>query len=541
MLQSDEFLTEIQSDQHKVDESLSISIFKTTINQDQSTIEFNNQFIYFQLLLDCLLRMEINLPTQTQLISFCREIYKTNQSQLDMIDEFERTYSSNQAIEWYKRNTCFSKILNKALCIENIDILYLFQFFLRDIHQQLEKNQYSSSIHLYRSQFLSNDQLQLLKNSLGELISINTFFSTKFDRHLAISDFDHCIFSENVQRILFEIDLDPRLDNIKPFSAINSSEILIMSGSIFRLIDIHFNDEQLWIIRIKLCSINDENLKSMFDYMKNKIGYNDKQINLITFANILWKMDKLDEAEKYYLHGINSLPQDHLDRANLYYNLGHIYSDKNDYDSSLKSYNKSLEIWMNSLKSNDSNLANNYNAIATNYWKKGDYKRAYEFFHKALDIFKKVYGEDDINIAMCLNNMGTVTSNEKHYKKALDYYLKALILFKKHLSINHPNLGSLHCNISTIYKHLNQIDLALEHLNLSLNIYEKSLPSNHPNILIMLKNIAFLYEQKEDFQQALICYEKISTIYRQTLTPIDPIVIQNEEKIQFLLSKYSLS
>ncbi len=535
-MESDEFLIELQSDQHKIDEYLSISIFKININQDQSIIELNNQFIYFQLLIDCLLRMKINLSNQTQLISLCREIYKTNKIQLDIIDEFEQNYSSNQALEWYKRNTCFSKILNKALCIENIDMIFLFQFFLYDIQQQLEQNQYSTSICVYRSQLLSNDELQLLKNSIGEFISITSFLLTKFDRQLAVSDLNHCILSDNLQRILFEIDLDHK---IKSFSAINSSEILIMCGSIFRLIDIHFNDEQLlWIIRIKLSNINDENFKLLFDFTKNKIGYNDKEINIVTFGNILWKMNKFDEAEKYYLQIIDLLPNDHSDRANLYYNLGHIYSDKNNYDLSLKYYNKSLDIWM---KSNDSNLANNYNAIATNYWKQGDYKRAYDSFNKALDIFKQVYGEDDMNIAMCLNNMGTVISNEKNYTKALNYYLKTLIIFEKNLSINHPNLGSLHSNISTMYKNLNQIDLALEHLNLSLIIYEKSLPSNHPNITKMLKNIAFLYEQKGDFQQALIFYEKISNIYRQILTSTDPTVIQNEEKIQYLLSKISVN
>jgi len=61
--------------------------------------------------------------------------------------------------------------------------------------------------------------------------------------------------------------LDPQLEHTKPFSLINSFEILIMSGSIFHLIDIHFNNDQLWIIRIKLCSINNENLKSIFDYV----------------------------------------------------------------------------------------------------------------------------------------------------------------------------------------------------------------------------------------------------------------------------------
>jgi len=515
-------LKDIQSDQEKSDELFSFSIFKTTNNQDQS-----NTFIYFQLLLDCLLRMKIDLPDRIPLISFCRKLFKNNQIQLDIIDEFERTYSSDQALVWYQRDTCFSKILNKALALQNIEILFLFRFFLRDLQKQLQQNQYPSPIRLYRSEIITNDELESLKNSMGEFISIHSFFSMKFDRQLAMSDL---VFSENVQGILFEIDLDPQLDNIKPFSMINSSEILIMSGSIFRLIDIHFIDKQFSIIRIEL---SNENFQSVFNSMKNKIGYDDQQINLITLGNLLWKMDRLDEAEKYYLNLIDLVSSD---QANLYYHLGHIYSDKNDYDSSLKYYKKSLDIWM---KSNDTNLANNYNAIATNYWKKGDYKQAYESFNKALEIFKQIYGEDHMTVAMCLNNMGTVISNEKNYTEALNYYLKALNLFQKYLSMNHPNLASLHCNISTIYKNLHQIDSALEHLNLSLNIYEQVLPLNHPNISIMLKNIAFLYEQKEDFQQALNCYEKISNIYRQTLSSTDPMVIQNEEKIQLLSSKQS--
>jgi tetratricopeptide (TPR) repeat protein len=364
---------------------------------------------------------------------------------------------------------------------------------------------------------ISNDEFELLKNSIGEFISIHSFISMKFDRPLSMS--------ENFQGILFEIDLDPQLEHIKPFSMINSSEMLIMPGSIFRLIDI---DKQCSIIRLKL---SDENFQSIFNYTKNKIGYDDQQINLITLGNLLWKMDRLDEAEKYYLNLIDLVSSD---QANLYYHLGHIYSDKNDYDLSLKYYQKSLDLWM---KFNDSNLANNYNAIATIYWKQEDYKRAFESFNQALEIFKQIYGEDDLNVAMCLNNMGTIISNEKNYSKALNYYLKALNLFQKYLSINHPNLASLHCNISTMYKNLKQIDSALEHLNLSLNIYEQILPSNHSNISIMLKNIAFLYEQKKDFQQAMNCYKKISNIYQQTLASTDPAVIQNEEKIQLLLSK----
>jgi hypothetical protein len=69
-------------------------------------------------------------------------------------------------------------MLNKALRKQNIDILFLFRFFIRDIHRKLKQNQYQYSIRFYRGQMLSNDELNNLRKSIGEFISINSFFST---------------------------------------------------------------------------------------------------------------------------------------------------------------------------------------------------------------------------------------------------------------------------------------------------------------------------------------------------------------------------
>ncbi|CAF0729386.1 unnamed protein product [Adineta steineri] len=536
VVELDELIIKIESNLSKIDESFAIFSFKTNINQDQSITELNNQFLYSQIIMDCLLRIENNLSDRTQLISLCQNIYKDNKIQLNHIKEFEKTYTSNQALLWYTKDIFLSKILNKALSIQNIDILFLCRFFLYDIREQLIQNQYPSSIHLYRTLIISIDELQILKDTINGFITINTFFTAKFNRQSALDEFDQLVLTDNLQRILFEIDAHPQLDNIQPFSTINSSEILFMSGSIFHLDNIILNDDQLWVIHMTLTNSNHENLITHFDSMNKKIQYNKNQINKLTFGNILWRMNKLDEAEKYYLYMIDLLPTNDLNLPDLYYNLGHIYSDKKNYDLSLKWYNKSLEIWIKILKSNDPDLANNYNAIATNYLNKGDYKQAFDSFDKALNILRSAYGDDHLSIAMCLNNMGTVITIEKNYSKALDYYLKALTLFQKYLPNNNPNLASLHCNISTIYKHLNQIDFVLEHLNYALKIYENSLPLEYSNIIMVLKNIAFLYEQKEDYQQALIYYKKISDIYQQTLTLTDPVVVQNEEKIQYLLT-----
>ncbi|CAF4430442.1 unnamed protein product, partial [Adineta steineri] len=98
VLELDELVPKIQTNLNKIDESFAIFSFKTNINQDQSITELNNQFLYSQIIMDCLLRIENNLSDRTQLISLCENIYKDNKIQLNHIKEFEKTYTSNQAL-----------------------------------------------------------------------------------------------------------------------------------------------------------------------------------------------------------------------------------------------------------------------------------------------------------------------------------------------------------------------------------------------------------------------------------------------------------
>ncbi|CAM4852394.1 unnamed protein product, partial [Rotaria magnacalcarata] len=84
---------------------------------------------------------------------------------------------SNQAVWWYTRDSFVYRLLNKALRVQNIDLLFLFRFFIRDIEVQLKQYQCSSLVRVYRGQLMSTDELDQLKMSLGEYISVNSFFS----------------------------------------------------------------------------------------------------------------------------------------------------------------------------------------------------------------------------------------------------------------------------------------------------------------------------------------------------------------------------
>ncbi len=85
-------------------------------------------------------------------------------------------------------------MLNKTLRVQNIELLYLFRFLIRDIYQ-------------------------LLQQSIGKLISISSFFSTSMNRNKALEFVDDF---NDLHRVLFIINADPpRVVKSKPFADIS--------------------------------------------------------------------------------------------------------------------------------------------------------------------------------------------------------------------------------------------------------------------------------------------------------------------------------
>jgi hypothetical protein len=182
----DNLISRIKSEHmsyEKFNEPIAMTFYSTSddADQDQSTTGLNGHFVQFLLLIDVLLRMKSVESDKKQLISRFQEIYK-DEDDINTINEFEKDYLPEHALWWYSRNTFLYEMLNKALRTEDIDILFLFRFFIRDIYEQLKENKCSSAVRVYRGQRLSKGEVNSLQNSIDDFISINSFFSTSTDR-----------------------------------------------------------------------------------------------------------------------------------------------------------------------------------------------------------------------------------------------------------------------------------------------------------------------------------------------------------------------
>ncbi len=548
-MQLDELIVQIRLDEKKRNqnerkESLAFSIFNANAAiHEQSTSGLNGQFLYSQLLIDCLIRMKPTTTDKNELVSLCKVQYKRNKSELKNIHEFEQEYSADSALKWYTRPSFLYQILNKALRIQNIDLLFLFRFFIRDLGLQLEQHQCILPVRIYRGQMMSNDELKSLRDAVGQFVSVNSFFSTTINRDVALFFLGDSKAPNGVQRILFEIDADPRLDGIKPFANISSvsycpgeEEVLIMIGSVFRLIDIHYGDNQIWTVRMQLCSDNDHDLKPISEHMKKEF-FGAEDTSMGQFGNVLRCMGKFDDAEKYYLRLLKELPHDHQDIAGCYWGLGIVAFSKGQYDQSLEWHRKALEIFQRTLQSNHRHIADIRNCIGSAYESKGKFRHALESYNEALVIYQQTLGEDHHDVAMCFGNMGNSYQEEKKYSKALDCHRKALAIWQKSLPANHHRLGSTHNNIANVYYSLGQYDLALQHYDQSLKIKARSLPRQHPSVANTLKNIGDVYENMGQFQHAFMYLKQAAEIYDHILPPAHPHAIGIKESIRRVSSQ----
>ncbi|CAF1223031.1 unnamed protein product, partial [Didymodactylos carnosus] len=281
-------------------------------------------------------------------------------------------------------------MLNKALRVQDIDILFALRFLVTDIHSQLIKEPSNTNIsRLYRGQVISKDELDHIRSSIGEFISINSFLSTTRSQKKAL-EFTQSALREDLECVLFKIKVDSRI-KAKPFADISrfsyfpdEEEILLMLGSIFRLESVHYEKEQqIWVADLDLCNEDDHELKQVFDHMKKEMA---SKTTFISLGNLLSKMGELDKAEKYYKRLLNGLAVDDPCIAECYLGLGIVAGQKGENDLALMNYEKALNIQLKALPLDHPDIASVYNNTSIVHQNKGEYDLALMNYEKALKI-----------------------------------------------------------------------------------------------------------------------------------------------------------
>ena len=302
----------------------------------------NGDLLHFQMLIDSFIQdlfpdqIIDNYSTFTkskeEFIGACKEMYKNSPASLAKIEEFERTYTSEKAIDWYTQDSFIYTLLNRALRANDVNWILIFRFLIIDLYKQLhelccepitEEDPFalSPTYHVYRGQLITKNELDTIRKGIGNVISMKSFLSTSLDREQALFYLggEDDPSSSSLRRVLIEIDLGPincSMDFTKPFANITEysffgdteKEVLFMIGSYFRVVEVRRGESGIWSIFLKAINTISSSLGiySRLDDMETLYSHmgRDSIYSMIADSQdvglILLQSGEFDVAQIYY-------------------------------------------------------------------------------------------------------------------------------------------------------------------------------------------------------------------------------------------------
>ncbi|CAF3457165.1 unnamed protein product [Rotaria sp. Silwood1] len=479
----------------KVEDGTYISVITSCSKSLQAR---NAIFMWFQLFIEVLLRMHHKFSDRKELIDICKKSYKNNYEEMKIIDEFDKNYKPENAVWWYTRESCFYRIVNKALRVQDFDMLFALRFFITDIAKQI-RNEYEEFIHIsetrnsirvYRGQIIGNDELELMKNNIGQFLSMNSFLSTSRNLSTALHFARLTPVIDGIQRIIFEIEINPRLQT-KAFADITKTsyfqhedEVFIMLGALFRIETVmEDKNDRVWVAHVSLASEDDFHLKETFAHMKDTIG---DDTDLDTLGNILIEMGEYDQAQKCYEL---MMYDSQLGVSRAFRGLGCVANGKKDTNQALEYARSEKSIKESILSKGHAELGSLYSWIGGLYWSSCDYDQALAFLNMALKIQEKVKPINLPRLAATYNRMAITYDCMKADGLAEKYYNKTLMTQKTVLPSDHPSIALTYNNLGCLFRDRGDYVQAMEYYQKSLAISQKTLPPTHKDIVRTENNI----------------------------------------------------
>ncbi|MCB1195501.1 tetratricopeptide repeat protein [bacterium] len=209
-----------------------------------------------------------------------------------------------------------------------------------------------------------------------------------------------------------------------------------------------------------------EYLKIAFDKTKDSSHLANIETNI---SFVYFRVGNLNDSEHFARKAIKRLEDKtvSLVTAEGYKNLGTVYFAKNEFDSAITHYQKSLEI---SLELNDKRaIANSYNNLGSVYYRKRDYEKSLKHLENCLVIREEI--GDKSGIVYSYNNIGNIYFNKAEYPNAEKYYRQCLEISteigeQSAITASYNNLGN-------VYLAREQFEQAREHYETSLEISKK--------------------------------------------------------------------
>ncbi len=239
-------------------------------------------------------------------------------------------------------------------------------------------------------------------------------------------------------------------------------------------------------------------LKSI-KYYKSKNKFNNNYYNVaFTLSDIYLQMNELDKAISILLENIQKAESQHKWKfyKNTVMQLANFYMYKQIYDKALEAYYELLS--NKNCKLTNLNKAEIYLQLGKIFSdKNGD--NAEKYLLKSINFYKKAYN-GIVKEMEPYNVLANIYATRKLYNKALDYYYKAFSIANENNDLYSQSI--IYNNIGEIFREKGEYDKALQYYDKSLNLYKNQF-NDEDLLAILYLNKSLIYFAERKYKKAL--------------------------------------
>ncbi|CAF3816681.1 unnamed protein product [Rotaria sp. Silwood1] len=532
---------------------------------------------WFELLLKVLIKIDYSESELSDMIDQCRSYYQGNPRVQDDINEFEQNYKQKDAVSWYTRDSFVYRLLNAAFRTLNIDIIFIFRRFIRDLYKQLEIMHSDllelmgdpAQLTVYRGQLITSAELEKMKRNVGSSISMNTFLSTSIDKAVADMYSGNGEQRPHLESVVFEIELDSEI-MIQPFAYIENKsnftdecEILLPFGTPFQIISASEDDAHVWHVHLvgnkveqqpneialeKEFLIDQRPTMDSFFYLVEYMG-DPKRANRYKKMHLIHQQMFLNDFE------INERWNEFdniVDQIHILSTLALFYSKIDEHEAALRNY-KRCGLLICETNIERELLKYVIMQMGVIYFRLHEYQNALEYFNKALEIeLNSETTTDDEQCDILYTGISVTHGYIGDWKSALMPMELALKIRLEKFVLGHPRVIEGYSSLSQIHLRLNNFSEAIHNLQEAISLVLVHLPENVPILAQLYASMAMAYSYMNDssnasryFDKANECLEKVtfSTRYLSTYYHLAGVkaVSNMEEALEMFARGFSIA
>ncbi|CAF4232341.1 unnamed protein product [Rotaria magnacalcarata] len=487
----------------------------------------------------------------------CRRNYPGCRSELNQIEEFGRSYCSNDAINWYTRDFFLYRTINRALRTEDILVLYTYRFFIIDMCKRLEELKesmtirYPSSFHVYRGSKLSREEVEQLR--AGDLVATNGFFSCSRSLEIAqafigidpITGISPSEGREDRQQYaIFEINInltetpdivvaDVSDESVAP----QENEILFSLGTTFAVQQVTYDDEHhVWHIELILSTEVNHINQQYKKFIRDKLQEYDATM---FFGNCLGDiLGDYHGAMRFFYRQLRIKPIDDECRPNTLYHLARIYRCIGLYSQAINYFRRAMLLQRRRLPQSGYDYAQTISGLAMLYSETGHTKQSLDLQTKAVNIYRTYLPEHHEAMAIVYNRLAYVCYQEQQYERAESLLSVALSVLKDKGPMNYTGYATSLDLMGTVKWTMGVKDEAVVYLTEALKMRESFLTEDHPLVARTCYTLAKLHaEMEKDHSTAMSYALRALRIREAKLTKNHRELILSSELVQQLTQK----